>query len=441
MSGIGSVTFETIKRESQSASFDESVTGMLFDYGFRQNTFDDFPLANNFFGNGETVLINNLQEAESYGITDGLMNGVPHYHIKKYYDYVGGNTKLYVTFARCTNGLEPDFEIVEDIQQRLGGALFQLGIWTEQYIWKKADGVDETYDFTNLLGNIQGHLDNLSGSGKSDNESFPYSVILFPNTSFAYGEPGTSFTIDKNKIPDATELGFGGISVILGQNGDDTVHDIQKNNITRCPVGMMGYAMAILNLASAEMSVGSVLDFDLNKNEDFLSPELGFGKLSDDINDRSPISEISRVRQNVLSQKGYIIPVSYKSKEAQYFLSNDQTLSMGDYSTISNNRIINKCKRIIRSVLLPKIKSSHFADTSTGEMSEAEKVSISSEILSKMDDFLVNKKNQSQIYGRSVSVSSTSDFLDTDAISVSCTLVSKLSSSEINFRDEYYTYE
>lgn len=437
MSGIGTVTFETIRKQSKSASFDESVTGMLFDYGYRQNLFEDFPLASSFFGNGETVLIYNLSDAESHGITKDLMNGLPHYHIRKYYDYIGGDAKLYITFARCTNGLEPNFEIIEDIQQRLGGELFQLGVWTEQFVWKKSNEPDGEYGFTNLLGNIQSHLDNLSGNGKSECESFPYSVILFPNTSMAYGDNDNSYIIEQDKIPEAIDLGFSGISVVLGQNGDNAVHTIQKDNIAKCPVGMVGCVMAILNLASAEMSIGSVADFDLNKNEDFLVPELGFGDLNAD--DYSPLTNINRVRQNILSLKGYIIPVSYKAKEAQYFLCNDQTLSTRDYSTISNNRVINKCKKIMRSVLLPKIKSSHFANTSTGEMSDVEKASITSEILSKIDDFMVNKKNQSQIYGRAVSVSSDSNFLDTDVISVSCTLVSKLSSSEINFKDEYYT--
>lgn len=437
MSGIGTVTFETITHKSQSVSFDESVSGMLFDYAYRQDVFSDYPLANHFFNNGDVVLINSLTEAEAHGITSDLMNGIPYYHIKKYYEYIGEDSKLYVSFFSCIQNGEPNFEIIEDMQQQVGGAIFQLGIWTEQFLWNCSDG---NYGFTNLLGSIQARLDNLSGNGTVESESFPMSVVLFPNTTITYGETDSAYTIDINKIPEALDLGFHGISVVLGQNGNDEIHSMQEKNIAKCPVGMMGYVMAILNLASAEMSIGSVLDFDLNKNEDFLVPELGFGSLGES-NNYSPISEINRVRKNILSLKGYIIPVSYKAKEAQYFLSNDQTLSIGDYSTISNNRVINKCKRIIRSVLLPKIKSNYLINPSTGQMSDVESASITSEILNKIDDFMVNKKNQPQIYGRLVSVTTDSDFVNSDKISVNVTIVSKYSSSEINFKDEYYTNE
>lgn len=437
MSGIGTVTFETIKNSSQRQSFDESVSGMLFDYGYRQNVFEESPLMEHYFGSNQTVLVNNLSEAEALGISDSFMNGLPYYHIKKYYEYIGTDAKLYLTFANCLRNGLPNFEIIEDIQQSVGGNMFQLGVWTEQFLWNKAD--DGGYGFTELLGSIQSCIDKLAGKNGNNNESFPLNVILFSNTSMLANNTSTSKIIDISSIPEAIGLGFYGISVVLGQNGDDDTHTIQESNINMCPVGLLGYTMAILTSAYAEVSIGSVLDFDLNKNEDFLSPELGFGSLTSDEKYYTPIEDINRVRQNILVSKGYIIPVEYKAKEAQVYLCNDQTLTEGKLNTIANNRIINKCKRIVRSALLPKIKEHWNIDTSTGKMADVEATSISSEIITKIDEFMINRKNQSQLYGRAVSIQTTEDFLETDEVEVSCTLVPKSCSSEINFKDYYST--
>ena len=434
MSGVETITFETIKSKSQRQSFDESVSGMLFDYGYRRNVFDGFPLAANYFGSEQTVLVNNLADAEALGINSEFMSGLPYYHIKKFYEYIGGNAKLYLTFSNCTNGLQPNFGIIENIQQAVGGTMFQLGVWTEQFLWNKND--EDTYGFTELLGNIQSHVDNLAGKDNNNNESFPMSIILVPNTSMLANNASTVKSIDVNKIPDAIDLNFYDISVVIGQNGDDEVHGIQGKNINMC-----GYAMAALTLSSAEMSIGSVLDFDLNKNEDFFSPELGFGYFSQSENNYTPIKELNRVRQNTLISKGYIIPVSYKGKEAQVYFCNDKTLSEGELGNISDNRIANKCKRIIRSVLLPKIKEHWYVDSMTGRMRDTEVAVITSEVITKIDEFMINKKNQPQLYGRSISLQITDKFLNTDEIEISCKLIPKSSSSEINFKDYYSSNE
>lgn len=439
MNGVGTVTFDTIRSNSQEQSFDESVSGMLFDYGCRQNVFNGSPLMQHYFGSGQTMLVNNLTEAESLGISDKFMNGLPFYHIKKFYEYVGGDAKLYLTFANCVNSQRSNFEIIENIQQAVGGTMFQLGIWTEQFIWNKNEY--GRYGFTDLLSNIQSHIDNLAGKNNNSNESFPVSVVLCPNVSMPANSTSTIKDIDIDEIPEAIDLGFYGISVVLGQNGNDEVHAIQGKNLNMSPVGLLGYAMAILHSASAEMSIGSVYDFDLNKNEDFLSPELGFGYFSQNKKDYNPISKLNRVRQNILTGKGYIIPISYKANEGQVYFSNDQTLSDGMLNSISNNRIANKCKRIIRSVMLPKIKEHWYVDAMTGRMRDTEVAVITSEIMTKIDEFMINRKNQPQLYGRAVSIQTTDKILEKDEVEISCKLVPKSSSSEINFKDYYSSEE
>lgn len=80
--------------------------------------------------------------------------------------------------------------------------------------------------------------------------------------------------------------------------------------------------MAALCLASAEMSIAYVGKFDLNKNDDIINPELGFGNNAfRTINDNNLMSSINRIRQNVLSQKVTSSQLAIKQKRLECSLA------------------------------------------------------------------------------------------------------------------------
>lgn len=43
---------------------------MLFDLAYETNVFDDYPILEHYFGNNQTILIHNLEEASMYGLKD-----------------------------------------------------------------------------------------------------------------------------------------------------------------------------------------------------------------------------------------------------------------------------------------------------------------------------------------------------------------------------------
>lgn len=432
MSGLSTVTLTTTQKQPNTFSYDESVSCMLFDYGLRPNAFDNYPLLKQSFGNDQIVLVNNLDEAKGLGLIDNeFMNGVPYYHLSKFYNYIGENAPIYIVFAKCVKDYKPSYKIFENIQRETNGKVFQIGIWTEYNLWKK--NPDETYGFTELLSTIQNDMEELNDYG-----SFPMSVVLNAGTAILEGDISSNKNIDYTKLPDALSLDYRYISVLLGQNGTQEIHNRQMNNVNYTPFGLLGYCMACLYLAPAEMSVAYVKNFDINKNDDLLNPELGFGTIS--LNGKSsftPMAEINRVRKNIICQNGYIIPIGYQAKEGQVYFSNDQTLSFGDYNCIANNRIISKCRRAIKFTMLQKIKSDVFIDISTGQINAAEISALESLVMKNIDNIMVNSQGQQQIQGRKITITEDSNILETDKLVVKGSFIPAGASEIINMEDSF----
>ena len=448
MAGLSSLTLSTMERQSYiNISFDEGINAMLFDCGLRSGVFDNYPTAYHVFGNGQVRKITSLTEAVAFGITDGgVLGGVPHYHIERYYSFIGQDKPLYIMFNDCTDRkgglITPDFSCMSDIQLMAKGEVYQIGVWTEQRIWKLDD--DGKYSFTELVGNLQACAEMFSGhTGITRDSASAASVMLFANTASLYGDESATRKVDYKKLPHALSLNCPKLSVFLGQNGTDKVHAMQKRNVNMCPVGLMGIVLGCLTLASAEESIGSLLTMDLNKNDDFNDVELGFGSISDNgaADNFGPIDMINDVRRNVISQNGYLFPTTDKPKEASYYLNNDQTLSPGDYGNIANNRVIHKCQRIIRSVMLPYVESNIDIDPSTGKMSSADAAILQNEITQAFGGNLVNQKGQQQTNGCYIDINTDVNILLTDSIEIDVSLFPADSSPVINFKEQYKIVE
>ena len=420
--GIGYVTTGAFDNSSEQLllSTDESVCGLLFDLTYFQNPFDDYPLIQQFFGNEETHVVNNLTEAAMYGLSDNqFMNGVPYYHIKAFYDYVGADAPLYICFT--SDGKE--WSAIEQMQMAANGKIFQVGIWTAQCIWNVSGN---QIGFTDLCANLETAAEELTGKvGVSAMGMSPLSLVLSPNTSISKSE------VELQEIPTAIELDFPKLSVCLFQNGTDEVHGMQKKNPFNAPVGCIGLLMACLHLAYAEECIGYVAKFNLNKNDDFENAEIYFS------DKYISVDEITYLVGNYVAMKGYIMPCTYSGKEAEVFFAGDPTLSDGDYNTIANNRIMHKCRRCVHSALLPYIHAGHLLDATSGGLSDTAKTILTQAIADMLDYKMVNPSAQSQINGRAVSVSESENILQTDAISISLSIGLVNYNKTINEQDDY----
>jgi hypothetical protein len=430
MGNIGKANVGKLQSNVLDVSYDESVCGMVFDYGLRSNAFYGYDTAALNFGDGQVQQINNIDEAVYLGIKEGgIMGGIPYYHIKEFYSYIGKDAAIYVMFANCVDNGSPSFTCIEDFQQKASGKLFQLGIWTEQDLWKSTGG---TIGFTALLGEIEARAEILSGIiGKTASALLPMNIVLNANTAHTKADGADSYIMDYRNIPNAINLDFPKLSVILGQNGTDAVHTMQNSDINYSPVGMLGKVLACLCLAPAEESIAYVSKYDLNKNDDFKSAELGFGTLKSSSDDYSPISGMSQYRLNQIANKGYVVPVTYVPKPGAVYFSNDTTLSDGDYCSLSRNRVMHKIRRVVRRALIPYINATFYLETTTGDITETGKAQIVNDVLSLIDTAMVNPLGYKQIDGRNVSVSANGNIIETDSINIKTDVVPADSSTAI----------
>lgn len=415
MAGLSTLSFQTTIDNNYRISFDESICGMLFDISERTGVFDMVPLTASYFADGQVQVIRSISEATAMGLMDErLMNGLVAYHIKTYYEFIGKEQNLYIVFANCKENGKPDFSVIEDIQAAINGAIFQLGIWTEQ------DILDEELKPTQLINNIQYNVNELSNVGGSmGNGSTPLSVMLFPHIDEH---------TDYKALPDLINLSAPKVSVFIGQEGSDEVHAIQSSNVKHTPVGALGFALGVLTLAGAENSIADVGQFNLNIADNLRSPELGFGP------NYSPIADIIEVRRNRIAMNGYIIFNTYDAVEAGVFFCNEQTLSYGEYDTISKNRLMHKAKRIIKRALLPRVNENILMDPS-GNISATEIVAISNDIYEYLDANMVTRMGQKQIAGREVHIDPAQKVLENDALMTKVELTPVTSSDKIQVEE------
>ena len=451
MAELSYVTLGELGRQvTMKVPTDESIGGMLFDTGSRTDVFNGYYDANLNFKDNKVQLIHNVSEAEQLGIIkDGVLNGIPYHHISDFYSYIGDDAPLYLMFADCSK----NFDAIIDFQKEANGRLFQVGVWTERQLWSIRE--DGSYGFSELLSQVEAAAEELSGAiGEPTITTTPLSVLLFPNTAKLFGDNAEYAKIDYRKIPYAKNLDYPKVSVILGQNGTEEVHRMQLNNVNFTPVGLLGIAMACLYIAPAEDSIGYVDYFNLNKYDsdgnsmyEMANPEFGFGFIQSPIiqnrneDDYLKMSDVSLTQRNIISQAGYIVLTSYPAREESVFFSNDQTLSDGDFEFISMNRVIHKCRRAVKNVMMPYVNGNIDIDPQTGGISTATTTALTNAIIEELNKTLINSRGQEQIADKMVTIDNSQQLLLNDRIEVNLLLIPLDVSDVINVKEYYVTKE
>lgn len=382
---------------------DESVGAILFDLSGFDDPFNGYPLLYHNFKDNQVKCIKNMDDAVLLGIVnDGFLNGMLYYHLSQFFDFVGEDQSIYILMADCSK----NWDVLQFMQQEVSGRIFQVGVWTSQPIWKlKEDG---SIGFTSLITDLQAQADEINGKvGVSTHTMVPLSIILSGNSNYLDGE-----NINFKNLPNALELNCPKVSVPLVQNGSQAIKSMQSNNPLQAPVGALGLIMACLAICGAEESIASLEKCDLNKNEGFNNPEWGVG------GNGTPMESVHRVWANIISSRGYIIPIDYEGEEASYFLSSDQTLSEGDFSSIANNRVMHKCRRAMCTALIPYVNSNHIYMPGTKTISSTSLSIITDSINTLLYSVMRNKSGQMQIDGKVVTFLDNDDILETDSISL-----------------------
>lgn len=410
-----------------SSSGNEKITGLIFDVSMQPHLFtagyglnnitklnlnDVIYITTRKSASRDFGIIDRVIATEADEVNENFMYGIPSYHIREFFRMSGnieGSAKLYVMFADCS----ANWDAVEIIQRASGGTINQLGVWTEQPLWK-LNGAAEQYNL-----NIVKTLNDKAVSLAAQNQ--PLSIVLSANPS----NTGTSTTegkkINLNKIPSCI-CESSRISVIFGQASNEQISLMQKRNLNNTPVGFLGAVMGAIAKANVQESIAWVRQFNLF-SDDFQDIELGFGDINltvdEEFESLNFYESLSPVILDDLDDKGYIFPIKYAGRENGIYISRDQTCSKGDYRTIARNRTINKSRRAVRTELLPYVNSPLMVNPATGFLA-ASKITAFKTLIG---DILAKMKAAQEISGYAVNIDANQNVLVNDTLKISYVIV------------------
>lgn len=402
---------------TSSTTSTEKVTGLLFDISKQAKFFEEGAgLAVKDKLQGNVIEINSMDDLKELGITaysgdteKDLLFGIPYYHINHFFGIQGSTGRLFIMFADC--GI--DWNAIEQMQRAAHGMINQLGIWTEQSLWKQTDPEAETYSI-DLVTDLQSKAASLA------DENAPLSILLCANSAVIATAEESVKKVELGKIPTCV-INARFVSVLLGQGLDADVSAMQLANQNLTPVGNIGAALGCIASASVQESFAWVNKFNLIGY--FPDIEMGFGDVT--LNSESKLtstlkySSLNKIQLDDLDDKGYIFLCKYSGLESGVFFSKDQTCSNGDYRTVARNRTIHKSRRAVRNVLLPYVNSPLKVDPSTGYLSSA-KITMFQNIVS---DILTTMQNNEEISGFSVTIDKNQNVLKNDTLIIKYSLV------------------
>ena len=411
-----------------TGSSGEKVTGLLFDVSLQPELFTggygktngaklrlgdvcyitSFKSAVSDFGIIERVEATEEEEADV-----NFLHGIPAYHIREFFRMSGnvnGTGRLYVMFADCS----ASWDAIAVMQRAAGGMINQLGVWTEQPLWKAA-GAAEKYSLNLVKG-----LNDVAVSLAELNQ--PLSLVLSANPSNTGADTTEGRQIDLNRIPSCI-CEASRISCIFGQAHHGTVTLMQMRNRNHTPVGFLGAVMGALAKASVHESIAWVKQFNLFTDH-FQEIELGFGDINLDEAEENFLSlnryeSLSPSLLDELDDKGYIFPIKYAGRENGIYISKDQTCSTGDYRTIARNRTINKSRRAVREALLPYVNSPLMVNPSTGFLAPSKITSFKTLV----GDILAKMQAAQEISGYAVTIDASQNVLVDDTLRISYVIV------------------
>ena len=412
---------------SSGVSGQEKVTGLLFDVSLQPELFTAGYGKNNEskLKLGDVLYITNFKSAiKDFGIIErvetteddennvNFLHGIPAYHIREFFRMSGnvdGNGKLYVMFADCS----ASWDAIDVMQRVAGGTINQLGVWTEQPLWK-LNGAEEKYNL-NIVKTLNGKAVAMADQHQ------PLSIVLSANSSNTGSSTSEGKQINLNKIPTSI-CESSRISVIFGQARSSKVLTMQKRNVNNTPVGFIGAMLGAIARANVQESVAWVKMFNLFDDE-FQDIELGFGDINltadDEFVSLNMYESLSPVLLDDLDEKGYIFPMKYAGRENGIYISKDQTCSVGDYRTIARNRTINKSRRAVRAALLPYVNSPLLVNPATGFLAPS-KISAFKTLIG---DILAKMQTAQEISGYAVNIDANQNVLIDDTLRISYVIV------------------
>lgn len=407
---------------------DESVSGIIFDIGgvsAKDNVLSNGTLKHNFSSN-TVQKINNLSEAVSLGITSGVLNGVPYYHIKEFYKYYGGSKELYVMFADIYGSDVADSPF-EEMMLQSEGNVFQVGVWTSNAVL--TTDADGKIIFNDYLRNINAQLKMLNGTDDSPS-GYPSGINAVVSGGLWIDNSPTR-EVDYRDLPDCTGVGAERVSLLIGEDSSSAVRNMRKGTVKN--VGLTGIATACMSLCYAEESIAYVDKFNLNKSDSFAGINIVVG------GEEVSIDKINEVQTTVLCQKGYVFPLKCEAREGGLYFSSESTMTDDNFRRISFLRLKHKIKRIMKRALLPQVNGPILLDKNTKKLSDSSITVLNNSLTEALDTYLVNPLSQEQVSTYRISIDNEQDELEQDILKIDISYVTLENQETIDFTESFDT--
>ncbi|KXX70781.1 DUF2586 family protein [Flammeovirga sp. SJP92] len=308
---------------------------------------------------GEVKTLFSLDDAEALGLDEqyDIDNKVRvWYHIKEFYRMVEAKTELYIMLADQTTDLADLLEDTTGVHAKKllsegEGKIKQLGVCfnpEDGYVTVPVNGLDTKV--SEAIPKAQLLYEWSHGTFK------PVNILL---EGYHFGGDGAS----AEDLRDITGVEATHVSLVIGQDYDyaETLDALGKKH------GAVGTALGCVAKIPVNFNIAEVETMNLTDatRGEWLTPGI-----SSHVTSKSIESQ-----WDTLDEKGYIFPINYVGIDGARW-NDDHTCTpivvdadgnMNEHS-ISLGRTMNKAKRTLRTALLPKVKSTHAVDPSTGKL-------------------------------------------------------------------------
>lgn len=443
--GLPDVSFETLDGAlgRKTVGTEESVTCFLFDISKQKDLFSKGYGKENIknIKEGDVIGLYSVEDLEEFGIIPftepeesqavedvNFMYGIPHYHISEYFRVSKGESRgageLYIMFADCSK----DWSAINVLQNSTGGRAYQIGVYTEQALFDSEGAEDGTYALR-LTEALEDKAKELN------DEHAPAVIVLSASPTLNDVEGDERLKIDLDKMPNMLQPKRSRISVVIGQANHSSVKAMQLANPNSTPVGVLGASLGLLSSAKVSDSIGWVKMFNIFGSK-FQRVELGFGDLTKEDGEfvsTNQLESFNKRKLNKISEKGFMFPIKYAGEPNGVYFNFDQTLSNGDFYSLSNNRTIFKSERLTRKALLPFLNGSVTVSLTDGTLTAASISDYNEAINRGLEEMKTNR----EISGSKVYIDPKQKILENDTLFVEYSIVPQGKSRLIKVKQGY----
>tara|TARA_R110000796_G_scaffold96178_2_gene201781 strand:+ start:4713 stop:5900 length:1188 start_codon:yes stop_codon:yes gene_type:complete len=266
-----------------------------------------------------------LEQAEGLGIAEGSANhAFEWYQIQQFFNQ-NPNAKLWISIEVLTS-MTTTFTEIETLQRHADGEIRQLGICDLSASSVVRIGTD------NVPTTIQTVVLALKAA------DMPLNVLI------GFDDSGLT---DLTAYVDGSALDKENVSCVIGADSSNVGQALETSSTKSVPT--IGAVLGVVSFSAVNESIGWIGKFDMAKDAELAIPKLTSGEL---------VKNISVAAEKSLNDKGYIFLKTHRGTNGT-FANFGRTFGdqSGDFSTVENNRTMDKSVRNIRTFMLPNLNS------------------------------------------------------------------------------------